>query len=143
MAPRRACSPVVRGIAHPHGAMGVTRGPRRGGLVVGEPARVTATARRSCSGLGRTRKVRNLRTILVNIEATTRKERLHSSQDVPQDICSFIYFSLRFPLALYQHVWGSEWGGDRETNQPKTKRVAGYPLTLTLALTLTVPLALT
>ena len=121
--------------------MGVTRGPRRGGLVVGEPARVTATARRSCSGLGRTRKVRNLRTILVNIEATTRKERLHSSQDVPQDIRSL---SFRFPLALYQHVWGSEWGGDRETNQPKTKRVAGYPLTLTLALmTLTVPLALT
>ena len=38
---------------------------------------------------------------------------------------------------------GDLCGGDRETNQPKTKRVAGYPLTLTLALTLTLPLALT
>ena len=60
---------------------------------------------------------------------------------MPQDICSL---SFRFRLALYQHVWGSVWaGGDRDANQPKTKRVAGYPLTLTLALTLTLPLALT
>ena len=53
--------------------------------------------------------------------------------------------SFRFPLALTSVGCGEIWatGGDRETNRPKTKRVADYPLTLTLALALTLPLALT